>query len=79
MVKKLYTRDDSDDEDGDDKKDDDQGKKVSEYNEETNSFLPRNDSETSDMKGDQERLAEEVSKRGVFSYSNLRWYVRLRC
>ena len=36
MVKKLYTRDDSDDEDGDDKKDDDKGKKVAEYNEETN-------------------------------------------
>ena len=36
MVKKLYTREDSDDEDGDDKKDDDKGKKVAEYNEETN-------------------------------------------
>ena len=36
MVKKLYTRDDSDDEDGDEKKDDDKGKKVAEYNEETN-------------------------------------------
>ena len=52
MVKKLYTRDDSDDENDDKKK----GKKVSEYNEETNEFLiPRNDStatDQSEMKGE---------------------------